>query len=65
MRPYLLVSDLHAFAWSQFARVNEDGVNSRLTIILDELERAAVTLANKTKEIGPIVMAGEPPTNAC
>lgn len=40
-KPYLLVSDLHCHAWSAFATVNERGVNSRLQIILDELERAA------------------------
>jgi len=39
--PYSLSSDHHCHSWSQFSRVNEDGVNSRLRIILDELLRQA------------------------
>jgi len=39
-KPYAVVSDLHMHAWSQFSSINADGTNSRLTIILDELERA-------------------------
>jgi DNA repair exonuclease SbcCD nuclease subunit len=39
--PYLLVSDLHCHAWSAFASRNEDGVNSRLHMILQEFLRAA------------------------
>jgi len=39
--PKGIVADLHCHAWSQFSKVGPDGVNSRLTIILDELERAA------------------------
>ena len=38
--PYLITSDQHAHAWSQFSTVGTDGVNSRLNIILYELERA-------------------------
>lgn len=38
--PYLITSDQHAHAWSAFSKVNPDGVNSRLRIILDELHRA-------------------------
>lgn len=38
---YVLASDVHCHAWSQFSTVDEDGVNSRLQIILDELRRAA------------------------
>lgn len=37
--PYGLCSDLHCHAWSQFSRVNPDGVNSRLREILNELRR--------------------------
>ena len=42
--PYCLVSDLHCHSWSAFSKVNPDGVNSRLQIILDEAKRAADTL---------------------
>lgn len=42
--PYLLLSDIHAHAWSQFSTTNSDGVNSRLQIILDEIKRAAGVL---------------------
>lgn len=38
--PYLITSDQHCHSWSAFAKVNPDGVNSRLQIILDELRRA-------------------------
>ena len=38
---YVLASDIHCHAWSQFSTVNEDGVNSRLRIILNELKRSA------------------------
>jgi len=34
--PYLLLSDTHYHAWDAFSTINEDGVNSRLQIILDE-----------------------------
>lgn len=44
MFPYVLVSDVHCHNWSQFAKVGEDGVNTRLRIILDELKRAAETV---------------------
>ncbi|SCW95815.1 metallophosphoesterase [Ancylobacter rudongensis] len=44
---YGVVSDIHCHAWSLFSRINPDGVNSRLRITLNELERAAtVVLAN-------------------
>jgi DNA repair exonuclease SbcCD nuclease subunit len=38
--PVLMLSDIHAHSWSQFSTVNADGVNSRLAIMLRELERA-------------------------
>ncbi|CAO3459997.1 hypothetical protein [Azospirillum argentinense] len=40
-KPYALLSDIHAHAWSAFATTLPTGVNSRLQIILDEMERAA------------------------
>lgn len=36
MTPYGLTADLHAHAWSAFSKLGADGVNSRLTHILDE-----------------------------
>jgi DNA repair exonuclease SbcCD nuclease subunit len=42
--PYAVASDLHAHNWSSFSTLNQDGVNSRLRIMLDELERAAAGL---------------------
>lgn len=38
---YGIVSDLHFHRWSAFSKVNNDGVNSRLRIILNELLSAA------------------------
>lgn len=40
-KPYGLVSDQHAHAWSQFATTDAAGVNTRLRAILSELVRAA------------------------
>jgi DNA repair exonuclease SbcCD nuclease subunit len=42
--PYAISSDQHHHNWSAFSKVNPDGVNSRLRIILDENERAARTV---------------------
>lgn len=47
--PYLLTSDQHCHPWSQFSKVDPDGVNSRLRIILNEMQRAYETLASKHK----------------
>jgi len=38
--PYLLYSDVHFHNWSAFATMNEDKINSRLRIQLNELGRA-------------------------
>lgn len=38
---YGIISDTHCHNWTQFSSVNEDGVNTRLQIILDEIYRAA------------------------
>lgn len=45
--PYLISSDQHAHAWSAFSQVDTDGVNSRLRIILNEIERSADVLKSK------------------
>lgn len=42
--PYVISSDQHCHAWSAFASVDNDGVNSRLRIILDEIRRSYATL---------------------
>lgn len=45
MNPYAIISDTHNHNWSAFSTPLESGVNSRLNIILDEVERCAETLA--------------------
>lgn len=42
--PYVVVSDLHCHNWSTFSRTDPSGINNRLRIILDELERSAAHL---------------------
>jgi DNA repair exonuclease SbcCD nuclease subunit len=42
--PYLISSDQHLHGWSQFSTVDADGINSRLTLILGEIEGAYETL---------------------
>jgi DNA repair exonuclease SbcCD nuclease subunit len=44
---YVVLSDIHAHNWSLFAATNPDGVNTRLRIILNEIERAADALIAK------------------
>lgn len=41
---YAVLSDIHAHAFTLFAKTGADGVNSRLRIILDEMLRAANAL---------------------
>ena len=41
---YAIVSDLHLHNWSQFSVTDDLGVNSRLKIILDQLEQSADNL---------------------
>lgn len=55
--PYLLSSDQHAHAWSWGATVGSDGVNSRLRIILDEIERSALVLASEGGDT--MILAGD------
>jgi len=44
MPPRAIVSDIHAHAWSTFAKTDANGVNSRLNIICNELLRAGKEL---------------------
>lgn len=55
--PYGLIADVHLHNWSQFATTNEDGVNSRLRIILNEIERAADAVIEA--EGDKLVIAGD------
>lgn len=56
--PYLIFSDVHAHAWSQFSTVDQTtGINSRLQITLDELERAFDALEEKGGDLA--VFAGD------
>lgn len=41
---YVLLSDLHLHNWSAFASTNDEKVNTRLQIIIDEINRAASEL---------------------
>lgn len=56
-RPYLILSDIHFNNWSAFSKTNEDGINSRLQIQIDEIKRAVRVL----KEAGgdTILNAGD------
>lgn len=45
--PYLITSDQHCHNWSQFSSVLPSGINSRLQIILAELNRAHAMLATR------------------
>lgn len=55
--PYVILSDLHCHDWNSFSKRNEDGLNNRLQITLDEVYRAAQVL----KKAGGdrIVLAGD------
>lgn len=57
MKPYALLSDIHCHDWSAFATVEEDGVNSRLRIILNELLRAASSLLGRGGDT--MILAGD------
>jgi DNA repair exonuclease SbcCD nuclease subunit len=48
MTPYGLLSDTHCHNWSAFAQTNDDLINTRLAMILDEIERCAA----ETKKAG-------------
>ena len=57
MKPYGLAADIHLHNWDAFSSVNEDGINTRLAILISELERLAVT----TKKAGgnTLILAGD------
>jgi DNA repair exonuclease SbcCD nuclease subunit len=56
-RPYGLIADLHLHAWKSFSRVDDDGVNSRLKILLKEIKRVAKTVAEAGGDT--VVIAGD------
>ena len=58
MNPYLLLSDLHCHAWSAFSKVGPNGVNSRLQITLNEIERAVDHLLTQTTG-NLVIIAGD------
>lgn len=55
--PYGLMSDQHAHGWSQFSKTGPNGINSRLRIILSEMERCADEVLAAGGDT--IVMAGD------
>jgi len=57
MKPYGLLADLHLHAWSSFSRTLLTGVNSRLEMLLDEVERAAIEV--KAAGGDTLVFAGD------
>lgn len=54
---YCVISDIHAHSWSLYSKQNADGVNSRLRIILDEMERAAKELISHNGD--RMIIAGD------
>lgn len=44
MEPFVIVSDLHFHNWSAFAGVNEEGINTRLFTLMQEVAKAAEVL---------------------
>lgn len=54
---YILLADIHVHNWSAFAGVDERGVNTRLKIILDEMDRAVDLALSKGVKRG--YMAGD------
>lgn len=55
---YALCADIHAHGWSAFSSVDEDGVNTRLTLLMQELEAAADNLWT-TAGGTQIILAGD------
>lgn len=56
-KPYAICSDVHCHDWSRFSRTDEDGVNSRLRIILNELLACAAELRSNGGDT--MVIAGD------
>lgn len=54
---YAVLSDIHCHNWSMFSRINPDGVNNRLRIILDEMKRSAAELIKAGGKV--MVIAGD------
>lgn len=54
---YGLAADLHLHSWSAFSSTNADGMNNRLSMLLDEIER----LCKATHEAGgsDVIFAGD------
>jgi len=55
--PYGLCADLHAHAWSAFSSVDENGTNTRLLHIIDELDRLCTLVRRAGGNI--VVFAGD------
>lgn len=54
---YVVLSDLHAHAWSVFARPTGSGANSRLMLIIEEMHRASREL--KAQGGNTMIIAGD------
>lgn len=55
--PVVLSSDQHFHAWDAFSKVNPDGVNSRLRIIIDEMHRSVQRLKDNGGDT--MILAGD------
>lgn len=56
-KPYAIISDLHFHNWSTFATTDSNGVNSRLWLLIDEVERVARDLHSRGGRT--IIIAGD------
>jgi len=56
---FTISSDHHCHKWSQFSKTNDDGVNSRLRVILDELLRQAEYTAQEDVSEPTMLLAGD------
>jgi len=57
MKPYVVMADVHLHNWSSFSTIDEDGVNSRLKMLLNEIKRAVNFGRSKGAE--RLVIAGD------
>jgi DNA repair exonuclease SbcCD nuclease subunit len=56
-KPYALMADLHLHNWSAFSQTEENGINNRLNILLNEIKRAGQMLLDAGGRV--LVIAGD------
>lgn len=57
MSKFVIMSDLHFHAWSQFSKVMSNGVNSRLQIMIDEFHNACEE--GRMRGANDVIIAGD------